>query len=75
MPAPKITQQVPRYQLKVTLKHSKPPIWRRIQVRSDITLYKLHQTLQIAMGWTNSHLHQFLVVGVFNGEPELVLDF
>ena len=53
------------YQLKVTLKHSKPPIWRRIQVKEDATLYKLHQTIQVAMGWTNSHLHQFIADGVY----------
>ena len=57
------------YQLKVTLKHSKPPIWRRIQVKGDTTLYKLHQIIQIAMGWTNSHLHQFIADGVYYGEP------
>jgi len=28
-------------------------------VESDITLSQLHSTLQIVMGWTNSHLHQF----------------
>ena len=75
MPVPHITQPVQIYQLKVTLKYSKPPIWRRIQVRSDITLYKLHQILQIAMGWTNSHLHQFIVGGVYYGEPHPDFDF
>jgi hypothetical protein len=49
------------YQLKVTIRGSKPPIWRRIEVTSDTTLTKLHQILQIAFGWTNSHLHQFVV--------------
>jgi len=57
------------YQLKVTLKHSKPPIWRRIHVKAHTTLYKLHQIIQIAMGWTNSHLHQFIADGVYYGEP------
>jgi hypothetical protein len=75
MPARNNTKSVPIYQLKVTLEHSKPPIWRRIQVRADITLYKLHQTLQIAMGWTNSHLHQFIVGGVYYGEPNQDFDF
>lgn len=45
----------------MTLKNSKPSIWRRIQVRSDATLGELHAILQMAMGWTNSHLHQFIV--------------
>lgn len=74
MPTPNITQPALIYQLKVTLKHSKAPIWRRIQVRSDITLYKLHQILQIVMGWTNSHLHQFIVSGIYYGEPDLDFD-
>jgi len=49
------------YQIKVTLKHSKPPIWRRIQVRGDTRLDKLHYILQATMGWWNAHLHQFIV--------------
>ena len=48
------------YQLKITLKGSKPPIWRRLVVRSDLTLDRLHMLIQIAMGWTDSHLHQFI---------------
>lgn len=48
------------YQLKVVLNGIKPPIWRRIIVSNDITLDKLHNDLQFAMGWTNSHLHQFI---------------
>ncbi len=63
------------YQLKVTLKHSKPPIWRRIQVKEDATLYKLHQTIQVAMGWTNSHLHQFIADGVYYGELDTDVGF
>ena len=58
------------YQLKVTLKNSKPPIWRRIQVNSDINLYRLHQNLQVMMGWTDSHLHQFIVHGEYYGTPD-----
>ena len=49
----------PLYQLKITLRRSKPPIWRRVVVRADMRLDRLHQVIQIAMGWTNSHLHQF----------------
>ncbi len=48
------------YQIKVTLNGVKPPIWRRILIPSDITLGDLHAVLQIVMGWTNSHLHQFI---------------
>lgn len=53
------------YQIKVTLRDSKPPIWRRIQVPGDINLGKLHRILQVVMGWTDSHLHQFIAGGVY----------
>ena len=49
------------YQLKITLKWSKPPIWRRVVVRGDMTLDRLHQVIQIAMGWDDDHMHQFVV--------------
>ncbi len=51
------------YQLKVTLDGIKPSIWRRIQVRGDITLFKLHKILQVVMGWQDHHLHQFVING------------
>ena len=51
------------FQLKVTLSGSKPPIWRRILVPDNITLGRLHVVLQLVMGWTDSHLHQFAAKG------------
>lgn len=48
------------YQIKVTLTGIKPPIWRTLLIPSTITLDNLHIVLQIAMGWTNSHLHQYV---------------
>ncbi len=65
---------VPLYQLKITLKWSKPPIWRRVVVRADMTLDRLHNVIQIAMGWTDSHLHQFIAgsgfARTFYGRPD-----
>lgn len=52
---------VPIYQLKVVLIDSEPPIWRRLQVPGKAKLDWLHAALQVATGWTNSHLHQFRV--------------
>jgi len=51
----------PIYQLKVVLLGSAMPIWRRLHVPADAKLDWLHAVLQVAMGWTNSHLHQFKV--------------
>jgi hypothetical protein len=49
------------YEIKITLNGSKPPIWRRVHVSADITLLKLHRVIQESMGWTDSHLHQFVI--------------
>lgn len=49
----------PIYQIKITLKHSKPPIWRRLLISSETTLARLHDIIQVAMGWYDSHLHAF----------------
>ena len=49
------------YQLKISLDDIQPLIWRRIQVPGNISLFKLHFIFQIAMGWTNSHLHEFYI--------------
>jgi len=57
------------FQIKVTLEGGKPPIWRRLLVRSDITLSDLHRIIQAAFGWENYHLHQFIVGGTYYGEP------
>jgi hypothetical protein len=59
------------FQFKTTLLGSEPSIWRRIQVQ-DATLNKLHEHIQTAMGWTNSHLHQFDIKGKRYGDPELL---
>jgi hypothetical protein len=60
------------YQFRITLLDSQPAIWRRIQVK-DCTLDKLHEHIQKAMGWTNSHLHDFKIGGKDYGDP-LLLD-
>ena len=43
---------------------------RRIVVRSDIRLDRLHLAIQAAMGWTNSHLYEFRIGGAGWGEPD-----
>lgn len=48
------------YQLKITLKGIKPPVWRRILVPENYTFYDLHFAIQSAMGWYHCHLHEFI---------------
>ncbi|WP_339251573.1 plasmid pRiA4b ORF-3 family protein [Sporosarcina sp. FSL W8-0480] len=57
------------YQLKVTLKGSKPPIWRRIVIPGYYTFEELHLVIQEAMGWDNYHLYLF-EYGDFIIDPE-----
>jgi len=61
------------YELKVILSGSRPSIWRRIQV-VDCTLDELHQSIQTAMGWTNSHLHEFEIGKARYTDPALADD-
>jgi len=63
------------FQLKVTLRGFRPPIWRRFLVPGDIRLHQLHSILQMIMGWTNSHLHQFCRGNTYYGLADPELDF
>jgi hypothetical protein len=58
------------FQLKATLARIKPPVWRRLLVRSDVSLRRFHDILQIAFGWTDSHLHMFVVGADRYGFPD-----
>lgn len=49
------------HQLKITLRHIKPSIWRRFTVPSDVMMAQLHPIIQIVMGWEHFHLYEFRV--------------
>ncbi|PLX68400.1 MAG: plasmid pRiA4b ORF-3 family protein [Denitrovibrio sp.] len=53
------------YKLKIEMMHVTPKIWRSFYVPSNITLDRLHDVIQIIMGWEDSHLHDFVI----NGKP------
>jgi hypothetical protein len=57
------------YQIKVKLMGVEPTIRRRLLVPAGVKLPRLHDILQVAMGWTNSHLHEFLVGELHFGQP------
>ncbi len=58
------------YQLHISLKHSKPKIWRRFLITEDTTLEKLHKIIQEVMGWEDYHLHEFTIGGKQYGMPD-----
>ncbi|MGH3414330.1 MAG: plasmid pRiA4b ORF-3 family protein [Marmoricola sp.] len=49
------------YRVRVDLHGAKPPIWRRLELAGDLPLSQVHEVLQTAMGWTDSHLHHFFL--------------
>lgn len=60
--------------IKVSLRHMKPPVWRRLQVPSTMSLAELHYVIQTAMGWYDCHLHQFELDGREYADPRHMLD-
>jgi Plasmid pRiA4b ORF-3-like protein len=62
-------QTLPVYELKITLRGSNPAIWRRVQVPGSIQLNRLHDVFQVVMGWTDSHLHQFIDAPIVYSVP------
>jgi hypothetical protein len=58
------------WQLKIQLLDVTPVLWRRLIVPSAIKLSDLHQVFQTALGWTNSHLHEFVINGVRYTSPD-----
>jgi hypothetical protein len=57
------------FQLKITLRYLRPPIWRRVLVPETFTLGNLHQLIQRAMGWVGGHLHEFRMPARGFGPP------
>lgn len=51
------------YQFRVVLQGGSPLIWRRLFIRSDMSLATLHAALQIAFAWSDEHLHAFRIHG------------
>ncbi len=63
----KVSAEPAIYQFKITLRHTKPAIWRRIHVSNELTLGQFHAATQAVMGWQNSHLHSFTIQGTSFG--------
>ena len=62
--------QCPVFQFKITLQEIEPAIWRRIQISNSCSFWDLHVAIQNAMGWTDSHLHHFVVIDPATGDKQ-----
>jgi hypothetical protein len=62
------------YQVKIGLRGAHPPIWRRLRLPATTTLAGLHDIIQTAFGWTDSHLHAFEAGGRRYSRPDFGLD-
>jgi hypothetical protein len=51
------------YQLRIRLDRISPMVWRRLLVHDTTTIAQLHAIIQLAFGWHNDYLHQFLIYG------------
>ena len=66
----RVEQPLAAYQFRLSVKGIRPPIWRRLLVRNDITLRRLHNIIQETGGWWNYHLHEFVIARMAYGLPD-----
>jgi hypothetical protein len=68
-----------RLQLKITLDHVEPAVWRRVVVSDALTFLQLHRVIQRAMGWEDCHMHEFGLAGprlrIGTPQPDDFMDF
>lgn len=62
------------WRIRVSIADIEPPIWRTLLVPESLNFAQLHEVIQAAFGWTDSHLHQFIVGGLVIGAAELLSD-
>lgn len=69
-----VPAEVRAFRVRLDLRGAKPPVWRRLEVPGDLILPRLHDVIQAAMGWSDSHLHRFRT-GSDHRSPYLVTSF
>jgi hypothetical protein len=55
-------------QIRVSIDHIEPVIWRRLVMPIHWNLEQLHLVLQAAFNWWNYHLHEFRIGGLRFGD-------
>lgn len=54
-----VPNEIRGFRVRLDLHGAKPPVWRRLELPGDLTLPRLHDVIQAAMGWYDYHLHRF----------------
>ena len=62
-----MTEPVAR--LRIELREIQPRLWRRVDVPLSSTLLAVHDIMQVAVGWTDSHMFEFVIGERLYGEP------
>jgi hypothetical protein len=66
----RVTAKTKIFEIKIVLQDVRPAVSRWVEVPGETTLAELHEVVQVAMGWTNSHLHEFDINGARYGQPD-----
>jgi hypothetical protein len=59
------------FELRIRLRGIEPEIWRTVLVPADVPLGVLHEIIQVAFGWQDSHLHDFMVGNIRFGMADV----
>ena len=65
-----MADNVVTYRLRIDLSGTEPPLWRQLEVASDLFLDELHWIIQVTFGWADHHRHEFQVHDGTEGIPE-----
>lgn len=63
-------QNVGTFRLRIELLHLQPAVWRELRVPANLSLGDLHEIIQVAMGWLDFHLHEFIAGQQRFGNPD-----
>ena len=62
------------YIIKVTIKNTHPPVWRRLQIPAGITFHELNAIIQLAFNWSGYHLYSFEIGNLLIEIPDDIFD-
>ena len=60
------------YEIKVSIRDTHPPVWRRLQIPSGITFHELNAIIQLAFDWCGYHMYEFEIGATLHEEGQLI---